>query len=472
MHEVRRTSAALERVLRAGLLLIVIFTALAHGVVEAWSALLFQWSVAALFFLWVCQVYQARRLELAIPSVAWPLCGLIVVGAIQSVTWLDRAGLRRSLSYDVEATRRTVIMLLCLLICLLIAAHFLRGKEALQMLAHFLPLYGMSLALLALLQHFTAPHSILWWREIRHQSPFGTFINRDHFAGYLELLAGVPVALIATRVMRGEWRFLYLVAALLMGLAVILTLSRGGALSLLIELLCIAALAQRRAAQLGKEAGHARFGRTSLLGVATVGSVLAAIVAGILWIGAEPLINRFATGNPASSDLSKAQSFEMARGTIWRDTWLIIRAQPWLGAGLGAYETAWHIHGVDENESGGVAAQAHNDYLQVLADTGVVGGVLLLGFLVIVLRAMLASTRLRDPLQAGLAIGCSGGLLGLLVHSFFDFNLQLVSHALLFLVLCVVLVTIQATVESGVAPTHSTAHTQAPAPDLIAEVMS
>lgn len=469
MPELSRTDNALGSLLRIGLLFLVVATALMHGVVEPWSNLLFQLLVAALLFLWGYKAYQDRQLILWLPGIAWPFVGLIGVAAVQSVAWVDRNGLRQSLSYDVEATRSAVLTLCCLLICLLLAANVFNQREAWEGLAKFLPWYGMALAILAILQHFSAGNAILWIREITSSQPFGTFINRDHFAGYMELLVGMPVALIATRHIRGEGRFIYIVAALMMGLAVVLTLSRGGTIGLVLELLVIGALANRRARYLNKGAHHG----PHWLGFATVGLTLVAIVAGILWIGAEPIINRFATGSADSSDLSKAQSFESARGAIWRDTWMIIRAHPIFGAGVGAYETAYHIHAPGDDDRSGIAAQAHNDYLQVLADAGIIGGALLIWFLIVVLRGVLAVSRERDPLLAGVALGCSGGVVGMLVHSFFDFNLQLVSHALLFLVLCVVLLAIQEMARhAAILPATDAIRTQTNAPNLVSEVMS
>jgi len=440
MRQIELANLPERPALLLGLGCLIVFSALAHGVVEPWSALFFECLSVALLFWWAYQVYRARRLDVYVPPLVWPLVVWLLLGIAQSVTWLDAAGFRHGISLDIEATRGAVLRLCCLLACVLVAADALGARAAWQRLARVLPWYGLVVALLAILQYFTARQTILWLREIDTSQPFGTFVNRDHFAGYMELLLGLPVALVATQAVRGEGRFVQIVAALLMGLAVLLTLSRGGTVSILLELLLIAVLTRQRAARLQAER-QARptspgKGRIEWLGVATVALVLAGIISGILWIGAEPLIMRLATG---TGDVNNPQSFEEARGTIWRDTWLVIKAKPWLGAGLGAYETAFSIYALDENERGGQVAQSHNDYLQVLADTGLVGGLLLLWFLVLVLRALVASTRVRDPLAAGVAIGCSGGIFGLLVHSFFDFNLQLTSHALLFLVLCVTL---------------------------------
>jgi O-antigen ligase len=84
--------------------------------------------------------------------------------------------------------------------------------------------------------------------------------------------------------------------------------------------------------------------------------------------------------------------------------------------------------------------QAHNDYLQIVADCGVVGGLIAIWFLIILFRTVMRGIRSRDTLYAGLALGSGSGIFALLVHSLFDFNLQLPANALLFLVLLAIAV--------------------------------
>ena len=141
------------------------------------------------------------------------------------------------------------------------------------------------------------------------------------------------------------------------------------------------------------------------------------------------------------------RSFYEARGLLWQETWRVFRAHPLAGAGLGAYETAYPIYSGDKG-LGGIVAQAHNDYLQVLADAGILGGALALAFLVLLARAWLRAILHADSLIAGVALGCGAGVFGLLVHSLFDFGLQLPSHAVLFLVLSAVVARLGATAEN------------------------
>jgi O-antigen ligase len=113
-----------------------------------------------------------------------------------------------------------------------------------------------------------------------------------------------------------------------------------------------------------------------------------------------------------------------------------IRANPILGVGLGAYETAFPIY--SESDGSLRVPQAHNEYLQVAADAGIVGILIALWFIVAIFRTVSRGVRSRDPLLAGLALGSGGGIFAMLVHSMFDFNLQIPSNALLFLLLVAV----------------------------------
>jgi O-antigen ligase len=184
-------------------------------------------------------------------------------------------------------------------------------------------------------------------------------------------------------------------------------------------------------------------------GVAAVAAILAAIAAGVIWMGAEPVINRIATGDPNSSDLGKAQTFYSVRGEIWKNTWTMILDNPLTGVGMGAYETAYPIYTL-ETGTHGITAQAHNDYLQILADAGLIGAMIALWFIVALFRAIGRGIRSADPLVSAVALGGGAGVFGLLIHSVFDFNLHLPSHAIVFLFLSMVISHVGATVHEPV----------------------
>jgi O-antigen ligase len=312
------------------------------------------------------------------------------------------------------------------------------------------------MAIFALVQNFAWDGRFYWLRPTESPSPFGPFANHNHFAGYMEMLIPVPVGLMIARAVRSETRWLYGFAAMMMGVATVVSLSRGGMIGLAAAMSFILLMSTR----LRKPIGKASFGRRlpQIASQAVIVAVLVAVImAGIFWIGAEPVINRVAQGQPASAQL-QTESFFSSRGWVWRDTLTMIGANPFFGVGLGAYGTAFPVY--TQSDGSLRVPQAHNDYLQIVADCGIVGGLIGLWFIALIFRAVLRGLKSRDPWLAGLALGAGAGIFAMLVHSVFDFNLQLPANALLFLVLTAVVSHASATVSdkekpSALIPRHA-----------------
>jgi O-antigen ligase len=431
-----KTRDHLGKTITIGFLVVVVFTAVAHGAVEPWSVFVFEALVVILLILWSIKVLADRRLKLNIPQLAWPIAALAVVGLAQSIAIDDGSGRWRSLSMNVGFTRGAVTVLIFLLISFLIAANSFSNRGRLSGLSRFLVIYGLAMALFGIVQYFSWNGRFFWLRPTEVTTPFGPFANHNHFAGYMELLIPIPIALIITRAVTTELRLLFGFAAILMGLAAVLSLSRGGIISIAAAMLFLVVMSLWL-----PRAGKKRSPRGRLPHLASQALIIIAIVgvisAGILWIGADPVIKRVTQGQQQSGD-SPPETFYSSRGWVWRDTFTMIRSHPLLGVGMGAYETAFAIY--TKSDGSLRVPQAHNDYLQVVADCGVVGGVIALWFIALVFRAVARGTRSRDPLYSGLALGSGAGIFAMLVHSLFDFNLQLPANALLFLLLSAVAV--------------------------------
>lgn len=443
----------------AGLLLAVIFTALAHGAVEVWSVALFELMIVALVLLWAIKWVVDRRLKIAIPRAALPVIALLLYALAQAITFPDGAGGVRSLSMDFEATRRSASVLFFLLVSFIICANFFVSPKRLRALAYFIVIYGVVMAMFALVQHFTWNGKFYWVvPNTRSASPFGTFVSHNHFSGYMEMLFPLPVALIMMRAESREARLFFGFAAAIMVVAAITSLSRGGMISIAATSIFLAlwkwkirSEIRRRAAYVEGQASRpfALFKRLAL-----VASVMVAMAIGLIWIGPDRVVNRLTTGSLAG-EAGQGETFYSSRGWIWRDTISMIRANPVLGVGFGAYETVYPAY----SESNGLlhVGEAHNDYLQILADCGVVGGLLAVWFLWSVFGSISRGVRSRDRLLAGLALGAGAGVFAILVHSFLDFNLQLISNVLLFMMLLAVvsqverLTTIEGKAQSGLA---------------------
>jgi O-antigen ligase len=111
----------------------------------------------------------------------------------------------------------------------------------------------------------------------------------------------------------------------------------------------------------------------------------------------------------------------------------VIKSYPVVGSGLGSFSVIYTRY--DSRNGFYRLEQAHNDYLQTLADGGILGGVLGLAFVLILFRNGFARRETDDKFRRGVATGALAGCFAVLIHSFFDFTLHTTSNALLFLIL-------------------------------------
>lgn len=451
------TSVRVDNAIAVGLLAAVVFTALAHGAVEAWSVAVFEILILLLMLLWTVKSLLEKRFELKVPLTAFPLAAFFLFGLIQCISVTNADGQTQSLSFDVEATRSSVKILFFLIISHLIAANFFKTRERMQKLVTFLTIFGFALAIFGLLQYFTWNGNIYWLRPalVTTKGVIGPFVNHNHFAGYLELIVPLPIALIVTGAVNKN-RLLYGFAAVMMAIAQAASLSRGGIISLVSGLLFIVIAGISYMRRAGNSVPETEFGggfpanskQSSLFNFGAVALIIGAVFFGALWIGNNSIVERLTKNNVVGTD-EKAESFETSRGWIWNNTITMFQMNPVVGVGMGAFETAYPQYSSDNSSLTLTVDRAHNDYLQILSDTGLIGGAIALWFIVTLIFAVGRSLGSCEPLRAALAIGSGAAIFSMSVHSVFDFNLQLPSTALLFLILTAVSVNLSTNSEEG-----------------------
>jgi O-antigen ligase len=441
-----RSVGFIDTVIVIGLLFAIAGSALAFGAVEPWSIATLGLLITSLLVLWVVRGALNRRLQIYLPSTAMPIVALILLGVLQGVTVTEPGGKRFSVSLDSEATRLATEVILVLFIAFLLSANFLTSPRNLTWLRNFLIYFGLALSVFGMLQRFTWNGKLYWVIPLTASptSLFGPFVNHSHFAGFVEMIAPIPVALILRRTVRNELMLLYGFAAAMMGLAVMMSLSRGGIISFAAGMMFIVVFGFKPRAAEGAGSGRSSLSRWGAMLVAPsrIGVIIVMIFTisvGVWWVGADPVIRRIQKGELVMDAPSKdpgKETFFQSRGYIWRDTATMIRENWVTGIGLGAFQTVYPIY--SKREGALVVSQSHNDYLQILADGGILGAILALWFIVLLARDTVRASRHRNSLMAGTALGCSAGLFALFVHSLFDFNFQIPSNALLFLVLSAV----------------------------------
>lgn len=411
----------------------IVLTTLAYGTVHYWSLAVFQASAALILVLWAIDAWSSRTLRISRNALQWPLVGMILVGLVQLLPLgkelsdgLISQPAVRSLSLDPFSTRLVLIQVAALLVYFGAVLAFTDGPIRLRLLVRTIIIFGFVLAILGLIQSFTSPTKLLWLRELKESTPFGPFINRHHFAGYMELTLGLPLGLLFSGAIERDKRFIYIFAALMMGVALIMTNSRGGILSLIAEIFFLVAMTgfrrKSRSSQQNETSGASI--RAAVVRSALGLALLLSIFAGVVMLGGEPVLNRL-MGTVSSADPTTG------RAHFWRVTLDVIRDHPLIGTGLGSYGVAYPMY---DTRGGSLRVeQAHNDYLQTLSDAGILGALLGLFFIVTLFRLGLTRSSSPDTFRRGVAIGALSGCFAVLVHSFFDFTLHTTSNALLFL---------------------------------------
>jgi len=258
------------------------------------------------------------------------------------------------------------------------------------------------------------------------QSRWGTYVNHNHYAGFLEMAlpfaVAYPVALWRRTHARGHLAVAPALAACgvcaLAGLifaGIVFSFSRMGFIAALASLFVIGALALG-ARQLRWAA------RSPKRQTATVGLVATLVLAGFVFLPPDKLIARFAQLVSAGEDGGRAQ--------LWAETIPLIKAYPAFGCGLGGYETAF----MKFKASAPLFTDdfAHNDYLQLLSELGLVGFAIGAALAFAVVRmAVRTAVGSRDPGARYFAVACTGSLAAILVHSLADFNLYIPANAML-----------------------------------------
>jgi O-antigen ligase len=403
----------------------IVLSALAYGTVHYWALALFNLGALTVLALWAIDSLQLGNLRLSRNWLQLPLLGALGVGLVQLLPFAS------TLSRDPYSTRLVLVQLTTLLIYFAATLVFVDTPHRLRVLVRTIMIFGFCLAIFGLTQSFTSPTKVYWVRELEQSTAFGPFINRHHFAGYMELTIALPLALVFAGAVDREKMLLYLFVAGLMGIALVMTTSRGGIISLVAEivfLVIVPALWRSRKEKHREERHRHKKSRLKRLGirVGLVAALLISLFLGVLSLGGEFSIYRFI-------DTVNTDDPTTGRAHFWSVTLDIIRANPYLGSGLGAFGVVYTKY--DSRNGLFRLEQAHNDYLQVLSDAGIIGGVLALSFVALLFYRSLQRAKSGDDFRRAVAFAGLGGCFAVLVHSFFDFTLHTTSNALLFLVL-------------------------------------
>jgi O-antigen ligase len=356
---------------------------------------------------------------------------------------------RHALSIEPSATLRALVATGAMTMLLLGSARSLGDLDALY-IARGTVVLGAIMALAGIVQKAMWNGKIYgFWAPQTAGDSFGPFVNRNHFAGWMLMALPLVIGYFCSRIARGMrgikpgWQnrviwfssadasetVLVGFAALLMALALVLTMSRSGAAGLLVALTISGWFVSRRQSIGAKRA-------------TIVVYLLFVALFVVWWAGLDRLAARFAD----------AQTVDAAsRFGIWADTWRIAKRFPLVGTGLNTFGTAtifFQTADLDRHY-----AQAHNDYLQLLSDGGVlvcIPAAIVAGIFVWRIRRRFQGS--SDDANYWIRVGAVTGLVAVALQEVVDFSLQMPGNAALFVILAALASRRVAQVESFASP--------------------
>jgi O-antigen ligase len=303
---------------------------------------------------------------------------------------------------------------------------------------------GLVLSAVALAQNATA-HGLIYWRWAPADvgpEPFGPFVNRNHFATWTMMAVPLAVGYLIAHTLThhrpdraADWRSrlvealdgraaVLIAGAVLMIAATAACLSRSGLVGLSAAIVCGALLARRRGAR--ARAVSSRL--TAFLAVLAV----AAGTAVMTQVGPGALGARFGAAPGAVA----------YRLTIWHDTLAVLRDFWLTGTGLGTFPTVMILY--QRSNPGLLFNQAHNHYLQLAAEGGLLVGLPVFAALVCFVRAAWRSIDADRSSIFWLRAGAASGLVGVAVQSVWETGLTAPANAALAAVLAAIVVHVPA----------------------------
>ncbi|MBD3307082.1 hypothetical protein GF339_11720 [candidate division KSB3 bacterium] len=462
----QRGGGMYEKIIEAGLIFLLIYTPLAFGGVSPRATTVMEIVIGGLLLVWLTKMLAARRqqqahshvltrqnsaLQLVVPSVALLLGLFMLLVVLQRVPlprWLvhlvspstfraynEAARLTDSalpawlpLTIRSQATDQALAVLWAYGAVFLLILNNLRSPRQMKRLVYIMIAVGVGESLYGLLEYLSGHHHIYFYPKQSSFSVSGTFVNRNHFAGYMAMVIPLTFGVLFVRledrsqtVTRRLVRFFdekYMKAVLIGFLVLVmvgaelLSGSRGGVVSFACGMLTLLVLGYRR----------------RLLRKKTVIVLLLLLVAagGAVFAGHDLIVSRLHTLTQLESEVS----FQL-RQEFWRSALAIFSDFPMLGSGLGTFPHLFPRYQTFRSDLR--VLYAESDYLQLLAETGVIGFGCVLGMGVLFFATTFRAWRRRRS-RWSVVMGVSGmsAIVSILVHSGVDFNLHIPANALVF----------------------------------------
>jgi O-antigen ligase len=399
----------LNEILLYGTFGLLMFGPAAFGAVEPWSTFILETGCVVLTLLWLRKQRLDGELTIQWNPLFLPMAGFGLLIFLQIVLGAS--------AYKHDTISGAMLYCAYAMLCFLSAQTLVRSSQA-RKIAVILAIYGFAIAAFALLQGISSNGKLYWFYPVSHGGwIYGPYVNHNHYAGLMELLVPIPLVMSLSRLAPEKERIAAGIAAAVMVVTIFLSGSRGGMLAIFVELIVFAIVLLRQQKNVRIAIGAVAF--------ATVLIIL------LTWLGGKELTSRV-------SSISTETRTELSGGmrlSIDRDALRVFRSKPVLGWGLGTFPVVYPQY--RSFYTNFFVNEAHNDYLQLLCEMGLLGFGTMVWFLIVLYGTALRQIRnWASDVSSAVTLACTLGFTGILVHSALDFNLQIPGNAALFYVLC------------------------------------
>lgn len=421
---------------------IPVVTALAYGGVDLLALGVLFALLSITLVLWLVDSGWSGEFRFSPDLLQLPIVGLILIACVQllplaandDASKLLSVPVARALSADPYATRFFLILLVVYFVFFATALVYIPGGERPKRIAIGTIVFGALLAFFGILQRLSMLEAIYGLRVTPQAIPFGPFVNQHHFAALMQMTSGVALGFLFGSGVTRDRKIFVALAAGIMGMAIIFTGSRGGMIGYL-SVVAFAAVASfvRPDRKRGEDPDARERRNRNLLVVIAAGGLVVLVLGSVLFLGGQESLLRGIGLQQTQSDVTSG------RIHFWSVAWQIFLENPIIGSGMNSFGVAFTRF--DTWNGFYRVEQAHNDYLQMLADGGILGFACVAAFAVLFLRKGISAIGdQKDKVNRSVVTGALAGCLGVMVHSFFDFPLRTPANAFFFLLLVVLVV--------------------------------
>lgn len=410
---------------------------LLFGAVSTATLAILVFLLGILLFFWFADAWKSKEICFSNSLLQLPILGLILIGLIQLIpigaydftTDLLSILASSTLSLDPNATKLAIVKLCIFLIFFSISLSNINNRKRLRIVASTVIIFGGIMAFLGILQNLAKPNFIYGLRKVDYASPFASYVNGHHFAAFMEMTIGLTFAILVGQSTKRDKRLLLLIAISLMGMAIVFTGSRGGFLSLIgvmSSVIVMTFIFKGGEVNVDKTKSSDFKNYVVLIGGSIM--LLLVLIAAVIWLGGSDDVTRGVGLRTNQTDTTNG------RLHFWNISLKIISGNPILGTGLETFGVAFTRY---DTWNGRLRVEhAHNDYLQILTDAGVLGFICIASFIFMLFKRSLHVIRNTSNIfRKHVAIGSLAGCIGILLHSLVDFPLRTNANSLFFLLL-------------------------------------